>query len=321
VHGVIEEAQRVGIPGLVARNPGRSESRARNLHAALSSFFAWCLQHRYVDTNPCRNVWRPAKPPARDRVLNEAEIGMVWRACDGIPPPYAAALRLLLLTGCRLREVCKMRENEIHGNLWTIPSARTKNKLAHVIALPAMARELIASVPRIRGSSFIFSTTGTTGVSGWSHVKAKLADVPIPPWILHDLRRTCVTHMAEIGVAPHIVEACVNHVSGAKASVAGVYNKAAYAPEKQSAFERWARYVALVVDPKLHAAHEKFLAADGTDESRSRARKVFIDAISEGSQRWQDYIAMLVAFPRSAPPMPRDARRRGRHTRLFVDIL
>ena len=90
IHGVIDEAQRVGVPGIEVRNPNRSESRARNLHAALSSFFSWCLQHRHVDSNPCRDVWHPKKPEARDRVLNETEIGAVWRACDGIPIPYAA---------------------------------------------------------------------------------------------------------------------------------------------------------------------------------------------------------------------------------------
>jgi integrase len=307
IHGVIDEAQRVGVPGIVVRNPNRSESRARNLHAALSSFFSWCLQHRHVDTNPCRDVWRPGKPPARDRTLSETEIGMVWRACDGIMPVYAAALRLLVLSGCRLREVCDMQERELSGGLWTIPSSRTKNKLTHVIALPALARELIAGAPRVPGSSFVFSTTGTTGVNSWSRVKAELdAAAPIPPWTLHDTRRTCVTGMANIGVAPHIVEACVNHISGAKASVAGVYNKAAYAPEKQSAFECWARYVALVVDPELHAAQEKFLAADGTDELRAHTREVFIDAVSKGGQRWQDYLAMLVAD--NVTPLPQRRR-------------
>ena len=144
-------------------------------------------------------------------------------------------------------------------------------------------------------------------MNSWSRVKAKIdADAPIPPWTLHDTRRSCVTGMAEIGIAPHIVEACVNHISGAKASVAGVYNKAAYAPEKQSAFERWARYVALVVDPELHAAHEKFLAADGTDEIRARARKVFIDAISEGGQRWADYLTMITTD--NVTPLPQRRR-------------
>jgi integrase len=307
LHGVIDEAQRVGVPGIEVRNRGRSESRARNLHAALSSFFSWCLQHRHVDSNPCRDVWHPKKPEAGDRVLNETEIGMVWRAADGIPPVYAAALRLLVLTGCRLREVCNMQERELSGGLWTIPGRRTKNELAHQIALPALARELIECAPRIPGSSFVFTTTGTSGVNSWSRVKARLdAAAPIPPWALRDLRRTCVTGMANIGIAPHIIEACVNHVSGAKASVAGVYNKAAYALEKQSAFERWAHYVTLVVDKELHAAHERFLAADGTDESRARAHKGFINAIGEGGQRWADYLTMITTD--NVTPLPQRRR-------------
>jgi integrase len=307
IHSIIDEAQRVGVPGIDVRNPGRSESRARNLHAALSSFLSWCLQHRHVDSNPCRDVWHPGKPPARDRVLNETEIGMVWRAADGIPPAYAAALRLLLLTGCRLREVCNMLHGERNGGLWTIPGSRTKNGLAHVIALPALARELIESAPRIQGSSFVFSTTGTSGVNSWSRVKHQIgAAAPIPSWTLHDTRRSCVTGMAEIGVAPHIVEACVNHISGAKASVAGVYNKAAYAPEKQSAFERWARYVALVIDKDLFAAHEGYLAADGTDECRARAHGIFINAIAEGGRRWLDYLTMVTSD--NVTPLPQRKR-------------
>jgi integrase len=66
---------------------------------------------------------------------------------------------------------------------------------------------------------------------------------PATPWVLHDLRRTAATGMAEIGIAPHIVEACLNHVSGAKAGVAGTYNRAAYAPEKKTALERWAAQI------------------------------------------------------------------------------
>ena len=55
------------------------------------------------------------------------------------------------------------------------------------------------------------------------------------PWVLHDLRRSGVTGMCELGVAPHVVEAVVNHVSGHKAGVAGVYNRSTYATEKRVA--------------------------------------------------------------------------------------
>ena len=64
------------------------------------------------------------------------------------------------------------------------------------------------------------------------------------PWTWHDLRRTMVTHMNEMGAAPHVVEAVVNHITGAaKAGVAGVYNRALYLPERRRALEAWAEYV------------------------------------------------------------------------------
>ena len=73
----------------------------------------------------------------------------------------------------------------------------------------------------------------------------------VPEWRLHDLRRrTVATGMAELGIQPHIVEAVLNHISGAKAGVAGTYNRAAYAAEKKAALERWAAHVEGLVSGK-----------------------------------------------------------------------
>jgi hypothetical protein len=80
----------------------------------------------------------------------------------------------------------------------------------------------------------------------------------MPDWTLHDLRRTMVTMMNErLGIAPHIVEACVNHVSGsAKAGVAGVYSKALYINERRHALERWANWIMEIVgEPTLQVGH------------------------------------------------------------------
>jgi integrase len=99
----------------------------------------------------------------------------------------------------------------------------------------------------------VFSTTGgITPVSGWSKVKARLDKTmgDVPPWRIHDLRRSAATHMAEIGVMPHIVEALLNHVSGYKASVAGVYNRALYSAEKRAALELWAAQLEGIVSGK-----------------------------------------------------------------------
>ena len=63
------------------------------------------------------------------------------------------------------------------------------------------------------------------------------------PWRLHDLRRTAATRMADLGVLPHVIEAVLGHVSGSKAGVAGVYNRAAYSAEERAALALWAEHV------------------------------------------------------------------------------
>jgi integrase len=210
------------------------------MFAALSSMFGWLIAKRRLRQNPCLGVARPETPKARDRVLADDEIVKFWKATDKLSRPFGQLLKLLLLTGSRLREVAGMRRSELtdDGATWTIPGGRTKNHLAHVVPLPKIATDILATVDT--EGDIIFTTNGETVVSGWSKTKKKLDEaMAIPPWRLHDLRRTAATGMAEIGIAPHIVEACLNHTSGAKAGVAGVYNRAAYAAEKKVALERW----------------------------------------------------------------------------------
>ena len=142
-----------------------------------------------------------------------------------------------------------MRRDELSedGSIWTIPGVRTKNHRAHVVPLPPLARSILATLEPV-SSEFAFSTTGRSPISGWARIKARLDDeMQVPPWRLHDLRRTAATGMAEIGIAPHIVEAALNHVSGARAGVAGTYNRAAYAQEKRTALEVWAAHIGGIV--------------------------------------------------------------------------
>ena len=89
---------------------------------------------------------------------------------------------------------------------------------------------------------------------GWSKAKAALdrrivqSGILIAPWRLHDLRRTVATRMADLGILPHVVEAVLNHISGHKAGVAGIYNKALYSVEKRQALERWAEHLQGVLE-------------------------------------------------------------------------
>jgi integrase len=263
IWNVIDEARRIGVPGLEARSPGKSDARARGLFVALSSFFTWAQRHRLIEINPCRTVPRPAAAKVRDRVLTSDEVRWFWQATEtadaprvpGAPKPFKALLRLLLLTGQRLDEVAGMTHEELHDNgSWHLAGSRTKNKKAHVVPLSPLARDLIASMPGHEG--LVFSTTGTSPVSGWSRMKRRLdaamlalakqergGKFAIPPWRLHDLRRTAVTGMVELGAPPHVVELVVNHVSGHKAGVAGVYNKSEMLPERKAALERWAAHL------------------------------------------------------------------------------
>lgn len=92
---------------------------------------------------------------------------------------------------------------------------------------------------------------GLGGFSGWSRAKEALdVSAAIEAWTLHDLRRTVATGMANIGVQPHIIEAVINHVSGHKSGVAGIYNRATYLPEKRQALDFWAAHVEALVAGK-----------------------------------------------------------------------
>ena len=242
IHSLIDETRRSGAPGLERRSDGPTEARARVMLSCLSKMFSWLVQHRRVSQNPCKDVHRPEASAARDRVLTDAEIVKFWRATDAERKELSALLKLLLLTGCRLNEVAGMTRAELsdNGATWNIPGSRTKNKRPHVVPLAPLARKMVGT----GSEGFVFTTTGRSPVSGWSKIKRRLDEaIKIPPWRLHDLRRTAATGMAEIGIAPHIVEAALNHISGAKAGVAGTYNRAAYAEEKRAALERWASHV------------------------------------------------------------------------------
>jgi integrase len=249
IHAVVHETRETGIPGLEQRRMEPSEARARSFYATLSSMFSWLVRTRRLKANPCVGVSRPETSKARERILTDEEIVKFWRAADRADPPFGPLLKLLLLTGARLNEIAGARRSELSadGKVLAIPGERSKNHRSHTIFLPPLARDILQNV--VTESEIIFTRTSRTPVSGWSRLKQRLDEaMAIPAWRLHDLRRTCATGMAEIGIAPHIVEACLNHISGARAGVAGVYNRAAYASEKAAALARWSDHIQALIE-------------------------------------------------------------------------
>ncbi|HEU5274704.1 MAG TPA: integrase arm-type DNA-binding domain-containing protein, partial [Xanthobacteraceae bacterium] len=310
LYTVVDEARRTGVPGLKRRRDSVSDTMGRALAAALSRFFSWQVEHRQITVNPAVGMFKPDAPEARDRVLSPSELRWFWTGCEAVGNPFAPVLKLLLLTGCRRDEVADMTRAELSedGTTWTIPGARTKNGREHVVHLSPLAREIIAAAPRIEGKpGFLFTTNGKTPLSGWSKCKTRLdaamlvatkkADATIPPWRLHDIRRTVATVMHEdLDIDPHVVEAVLNHVSGAKAGIAGTYNKAKYAAERRAALNAWARYILLLLDADLFNAHRKHLA-HGDDSDQEQVRENFRVSIREGGERWARYLAFVSGKP------------------------
>ena len=249
VHWVIDEARERAVPGLKRNGSGPSESMAHQLSSVLRRMWAWLLEKRLVKTNVFADVVGPkASKNSRDRFLSDAEIKKFWNACDKLDAPAGQCLKLLLLTGCRLNEIAKLSRGEVDGDTVTIPSARSKNKLPHMIPLPPLALDILNSV-KTSGDHYFTGKRGKQ-IGPWSRIKAALDKhmQPDAPFVVHDLRRTFSTGCNKLGIEPHIVEATLNHISGARAGVAGVYNQYQYLPEKTAALARWADHISALIE-------------------------------------------------------------------------
>jgi integrase len=212
----------------------------------LSAFYAWAMRKGHAFENPvarCEQV----KLKDRERVLTEDEIRTVWNALED--DDLGKIVKLLLLTGCRADEIGGLRwsELDLNAGTLTLPPERTKNGRTHTLPLPPLALQLIEKVEKHDGRDFVFGKWGP-GFTSWAKQKQTLvAPLGLARWTIHDLRRTAATHMCELGIEPHVVEAILNHVSGHKGGIAGIYNRASYARQMKVALAMWADHVATIV--------------------------------------------------------------------------
>ena len=141
-------------------------------------------------------------------------------------------------------------ELEFERGTWTIPAARAKNHRSLTLPLPQIALDIVARVPRMVGRYQLFGMRASRGFTGWAAKaeRALRAASQVTDWTLHDLRRTVATRMADLGVQPHIIEAVLNHVSGHKGGVAGIYNRSSYEREVRAALALWADHVRALVE-------------------------------------------------------------------------
>lgn len=235
-------------------NEHRGASAADHVRANLSAMFAWAMKQGFVDKNPCINTAKFSPGVSRDRVLSDDELIEVWNACGD--DDFGRAVKLLMLTGARRDEIGHAARNEFDFEkaLWTLPAARSKNHRPHIVHLSELALQIVQAIKEREESPFLLGS-GEGGFQGWSRAKASLdariirtrkeanSNETLAQWWLHDLRRTFATRASDLGVLPHVVEACLNHVTGTKAGVAGVYNRSSYAAEKRAAFNLWSAHI------------------------------------------------------------------------------
>jgi integrase len=210
--------------------------------------FAWGMREGLATFNPVINTNKRDETP-RERVLSDAELAAIWHALpDG---DFGVVIKLLMLTGQRSSEIAGLRWPEIdfERGLISLPPGRVKNARAHDIPMARTVTALLQMLPRREGRDMVFGRRGGTPFGGWSSSKHALdARVGLAHWTVHDLRRSVATGMAGIGIQPHVIEAVLNHVSGHKGGIAGIYNRAQYSAEKAEALARWDKHISAILD-------------------------------------------------------------------------
>ena len=257
--------------------------------------FAWAVKRGALRINPFADLPIAKSIAKRERVLSDTEIADIWRAATDTTAPYGAIVRLLILTGQRRGEVAGMAWNEISEDLvtWTLPGERTKNGEAHMVPLSALARDLLKAllsedaneakqIPREQRASGALVMPGTVGApfAGWSKAKRTLdkaimdargraaatagtSPAALVPWSVHDLRRTVATGLQRLGVRLEVTESILNHISGSRGGIAGVYQRHDWAAEKRAALDAWAAHVISILEGRVAGDNVVTLARAG----------------------------------------------------------
>jgi integrase len=232
-----------------------------------SALFGWAIRRGTLSENPFERV--PVAPTVRrERVVSDDEIKRIWAGTEG-PGAFNCIVRTLLLTGQRREEVAGMTWDEIAPDLstWVIPGRRTKNGVAHVVPLSPKVQTVLRAAPRVKREAdspdLVFP--GAPGLfSGWSKSKARLdRRSGARGWTLHDLRRTMATGLQKLGIRLEVTESVLNHVSGSRAGIVGVYQQHDWAEEKRAALNAWGEHIAAIVESRESTGNVVSFARSG----------------------------------------------------------
>jgi len=248
LHGLsLKQITRREIAILLADVEQNSGPASRNrVRTSLSAFFAFAIREGLLEANPVLGTGKADEGPSRDRVLSETELKTLWQSLGD--DEFSSICKLLILTAQRRTEIGSLRWSEVdfENSVINFPPERTKNSKPHSLPMSRQVRTILQRrYDRRNGSEYVFGSNGH-GFSSWSEAKNKLDDRlnGMKEWRLHDCRRSAATLMCErIGVQPHIVEHVLNHISGYRAGVTGIYLRAKYTEEMRSALDAWGKWV------------------------------------------------------------------------------
>jgi integrase len=253
-HKSIHEISKRDIVELISAIEQRGAPVAANKALkTIKTFLRWCVGRAVLEQSPADGVPLPAKEVARDGVLADPELAQVILAARTMGGPYGGIVELLALTGQRREEVAGSTwdEFDLDQRIWTLPKARTKNAKQHTVHLSAQAISVLKRMKK--QGPFAFSFHGTTPFQGFSLAKRELDELSgVKNWRLHDLRRTCVSGMARLGIPPHVADKILNHQSGTISGVAAVYQRHDFLDERKAALDRWGAHVGQLLGEISH---------------------------------------------------------------------
>jgi integrase len=215
---------------------------------SIKTFLRWCVGRAVLDQSPAEGVPLPSKEVGRDRVLDDHELAQVILAARKVGWPYGGIVELLALTGQRREEVARLQwaELDLVQRIWTLPKSRTKNAKVHVVHLSEQSLAVLTRADQ--PGPYVFSPLGTKPFQEFSRAKRRLDQLSgVSGWRLHDLRRTCVSGMARLGVAPHVADKILNHQAGTISGVAAVYQRHDFLAERRAALDLWGAHVGHVL--------------------------------------------------------------------------
>jgi integrase len=232
---------------------------AHNAFAYIRRLFSWAIGcHEFgIEVSPCDRL----KPNdvvgegrvIRNRFLTDDELRAVWNACDGLGYPSNAIIKLLILTGQRLREIANVSWSELDLDkaLLIIPPGRMKNGRAHAVPLAPQALAIFKSMPRFKGP-FVFTTTGgRTPFVGFTKAKRRLdAASGVTGWVLHDVRRTVRTNFGALPVPDNVRELIISHT---QTVLRRTYDLYSYLDEKRECLRLWEARLSGIVAPPTPA--------------------------------------------------------------------